>query len=156
LLNRAAFPRAWVVHRARFPVIRGSGPEGREALMGEILFQNDDLWHDDARRVYNPRDIAWIEGAERELVLSRLSGAGRDPSETVRVVRDDPGTVELVAHLTTPGLVVLADTYYPGWRLTVDGRAAEILQTNGSMRGALVRAGEHRLVYRYDPDSLKV
>jgi hypothetical protein len=156
LLNRAAFPRAWVVHRARFPVIRGSGPEGREALMGEILFQNDDLWHDDARRVYDPREIAWIEGVERKVVLPGLSGAGREPSEAVRVIRDDPGRVELVAHLTTPGLVVLADTYYPGWRLTVDGRAAEILQTNGSMRGALVGAGEHRLVYRYDPDSLKV
>ena len=64
--------------------------------------------------------------------------------------------VELVANLKTPGLVVLADTDYPGWRLMVDGRAAEILRTNGAMRGALVGAGEHRLVYRYDPASPKV
>src|SRR5262249_60540489 len=62
----------------------------------------------------------------------------------------------LAARLKTPGLVVLADTYSPGWRLTVDGRAAEILRTNGAMRGALVGAGEHRLVYHYDPASLKV
>ena len=52
--------------------------------------------------------------------------------------------------------MVLADTYYPGWRLTVDGRAAEILRANGAMRGAMVGAGEHRLVYEYDPASLKV
>jgi hypothetical protein len=155
-LNRAAFPRAWVVHRARFPDIRGSRPDGRRALMAEILFQNDDLWHDGARRVHDPREVAWIEGAEHKLVSPKLSGAGRDPSEEVQVIRDDPGRVELVARLTTPGLVVLADVYYPGWRLTIDGRAAGILRTNGAMRGALVGAGEHRLVYQYDPDSLKV
>jgi hypothetical protein len=156
LLNRAAYPRAWVVHRARFPSIRDSGPGGRRALMGEILFQNDDLWHDDARRVHDPREVAWIEGADRRLVAPGLSGEGRDPAEGVRIIRDDPGMVELVAHLRTPGLVVLADTHYPGWRLTVDGRAAEILRTDGAMRGALVGAGEHRLVYRYDPASLKI
>jgi hypothetical protein len=155
-LNRAAFPRAWVVHRARFPDARDGGPEGHRVLMREILFQNDDLWHDDTRRVYDPREVAWIEGVERRLVASKLSGAGRDPSEGVQVIRDDPGRVELVARLKTPGLVVLADTHYPGWRLNVDGRAAEILRTNGAMRGALVGAGEHRLVYEYDPASLKV
>jgi hypothetical protein len=156
LFNRAAYPRAWVVHRARFPDLRTRGRGDRESLMDELLFQNDDLWHDDARRVYDPRDIAWIEGAERRLVSPRLSGVGRDQSEGVQVLRDDPGQVELIARLRTPGLVVLADMDYPGWRLTLDGRAAEILRTNGAMRGALVGAGEHRLVYRYDPASLKV
>jgi uncharacterized membrane protein YfhO len=52
--------------------------------------------------------------------------------------------------------VVLADTYYPGWRLMVDGRPTDIRRTNGVMRGAMVGAGAHRLVYRYDPVSLKV
>jgi hypothetical protein len=156
LRNRAAYPRAWVVHRARFPDSRARGPDSRGAMMEEILFQNDEIWHDDARRVHDPREVAWIEGVDRKLVAPRLSGAGRDPSEAVEVLRDDPGGVELVARLKTPGLVVLADTYYPGWRLLVDGRPAEILRTNGAMRGAQVGAGEHRLVYRYDPTSLKI
>jgi uncharacterized membrane protein YfhO len=89
-------------------------------------------------------------------VAAHLSGAGPDPAESVRVIRDDPDRVELVTRLTTPGLVVLADVDYPGWRLTIDGRPGEILATNGTMRGALVDAGDHRLVYRYDPDSVKI
>ena len=124
--------------------------------MREILFQNDDLWHDDARRVYDPREIAWIEGVERKLVCARLSGAGRDPSEEVQVIRDDPWRVELVAHLKTPGLVVLADTYYPGWRLRVDGRARRDPPDERGDARRLVGAGEHRLVYEYDPASLKI
>jgi hypothetical protein len=119
-------------------------------------FQNDELWHDDGQRIYDPRELAWIEGAEPKLVLPQLSNRGRDPSEGVEVIREGPRSVELFAHLKTSGLVVRADVSDSGWRLTVDGRATEILQTNGAMRGALVEAGEHRLVYRYEPASVKV
>ncbi len=156
LLNRAAFPRAWIVHRARFLDVEDKGLDGRRAMIDEILFQNDDLWHDDARKVFDPREVAWLEAAERSRILPRLSRVARDPSEGVRIIREDPGRVELVAHLKTPGLVVLADTYYPGWRLMVNGQSTEILRTNGAMRGGLVGAGEHWLVYEYDPASVKV
>lgn len=48
-----------------------------------------------------------------------------------------------------PGLVILADVVDPGWDLTIDGTAAPIWRTNRMMRGALVPAGEHTLVYTY-------
>ena len=56
--------------------------------------------------------------------------------------------------LSRPGLVVLADVHYPGWRLTVDGRPAVILRTNRLMSGAAVAAGSHRIVYIYEPLSV--
>src|SRR5262249_29368391 len=59
LRNRAAYPRAWVVHRARFPEPRDRDLNARRAVVDEIVFQNDDLWRDDARKVYDPREIAW-------------------------------------------------------------------------------------------------
>jgi uncharacterized membrane protein YfhO len=49
--------------------------------------------------------------------------------------------------------VVLADVYYPGWKLTIDGKPAPILRINRLMRGALVSAGRHTLVYTYEPIS---
>ena len=58
--------------------------------------------------------------------------------------------------LDEPGLVVLADVYYPGWRLTIDGRPAPIYRTNRLMRGAAVTSGTHRLVYTYHPRSFRV
>ena len=39
-------------------------------MMREILFQNDDLWHDESRRVYDPGEVAWIEGVENRFDLS--------------------------------------------------------------------------------------
>ena len=51
---------------------------------------------------------------------------------------------------------MLADVYYPGWKLTIDGEPAPIYRVNGLMRGAVVPAGNHRLVYTYPPRSFTV
>ena len=67
-----------------------------------------------------------------------------------------PQRVELVATLQSPGIVVLCDVYYPGWKLTVDERPAPIYRANWMMRGAAVGAGTHRLVFDYDPPSFRL
>ncbi len=72
------------------------------------------------------------------------------------VVAHGPQRVELKATLRSPGLVILADTYYPGWRLTIDGKPAPIYRANRLMRGAAVPAGEHVLVYSYEPQSFRI
>jgi hypothetical protein len=156
LRNDAAFPRAWIVHRARFPLDTADDLVSRLRLMDEILYQDDELWHVEGRKVHDPRDVAWIEvdPALRPSVARSLSGAATDPSETVSIDRADPDRVELTASLSSPGLVVLADVDYPGWELTVDGRPSRILRTNRAMRGALVSAGTHHLVYVYRPVSV--
>ena len=77
-------------------------------------------------------------------------------AESVAVVRHEPQRVELSATLERPGLVILADTYYPGWRLTIDGKPAPIFRANRMMRGATVPAGKHTLVYTYEPGSFRI
>jgi uncharacterized membrane protein YfhO len=64
--------------------------------------------------------------------------------------------VELTATLDWPGLVILAETYYPGWHLTIDGQPAPIFRANRMMRGAAVPAGQHTLVYTYEPASFRI
>jgi uncharacterized membrane protein YfhO len=51
---------------------------------------------------------------------------------------------------------VLADTFYPGWKLTIDGHPAPIYKVNRVMRGAAVTKSTHHLVYSYDPRSFQV
>jgi hypothetical protein len=155
LRNRNAFPRAWVVHQARFLTpITGMRPSDRRGVMDEILYQEDDP----ARTARDPRRLAWVEvdRERRHEVARSLSGAGPDPSESVTVTRDSPQRVELSAVLRTPGLAVVADVHYPGWHLTVDGRPAEILRVNRAMRGVTLGPGTHRLVFHYDPATFSV
>jgi hypothetical protein len=43
---------------------------------------------------------------------------------------------------SSPGLVVLSDTWYPRWRATVDGVPSTVYRVNVSMRGVVApRAG---------------
>jgi hypothetical protein len=159
LRNEAAFPRAWIVHRARFPDPNTArNLADRQRLMDELLYQDDELWHVEGKRVHDPRATAWLEvdAADRSSIAHSISGAPPDPSETVTFDEYRPDRVTLTAQLNSAGLVVLADVYYPGWELAIDGNPSRIFRTNRAMRGALVPAGTHRLVYSYRPVSLKV
>jgi hypothetical protein len=79
--------------------------------------------------------------------------------EICRIVRQEPTAIEMSVRLQQPGLVVLCDQFYPGWRVDVDTagrgrRSLPILRANRVMRGVWLPAGEHWLVYRYQPGSL--
>jgi hypothetical protein len=155
--NNAALPRAWIVHDARvFPPLSHSRPSDRDAIIDQMLYPNDSFWHAPGRPVIDFRALAWVETDRPKALAPFLSRARPDPAETVAITRADPQRIELRAVLRSPGLVVLAEVYYPGWVLTVDGRPAEILRTNRAMRGAALPAGTHQLVFGYQPLSFRV
>jgi hypothetical protein len=156
LKNRNAYPRAWIVHWAKFATpIRGLERTDRDALMEEILYPNDPFWHDSRQRYFDPHIEARVEiDGEREGELRPfLTGARPGNDERVTIAAYGSQRVELDTVLDQPGLVILADVYYPGWRLTIDGQDAPIYRVNRMMRGAAVRSGRHRLVYSYAPRS---
>jgi len=154
--NKAALPRAWVVHQARYtkPITRMDRSD-REGPMEEILYQNDPFWNDPNLRAYDPTILAWLDQDKVRELTPYLPGAPPTDSEKVTITHYSPQRVELEATLDRPGVVVLADIYYPGWRLTIDGQEAPIYRANRMMRGATVKAGKHRLVYTFDPDSFR-
>jgi hypothetical protein len=153
--NRAAYPRAWLVHHARIrrPT---SDPEARARLIRTLTFMNDPIWAEPGGTVLDLHQMAVIETDDAERLKGFLSPTPVGPSESVTVVKYEPQRVELRATLERPGLVILADTNYPGWQLTLDGQPAPILRANRLMRGATVPAGEHTLVYTYDPVSFRI
>jgi hypothetical protein len=78
------------------------------------------------------------------------------PGNTVAIVNETPQALTL--HTTTTGasLLVLADTYYPGWSAKIDGQASTIYRANLAFRAILVPAGDHRVEMTYDPPLLKI
>jgi len=50
-----------------------------------------------------------------------------------------------------PGNLVLLDSYYPGWRASVDGKEVEIRRANFAFRAVEVPAGKHRIEFTYSP-----
>jgi hypothetical protein len=157
LRNKAAFPRAWVVHQAR--MLKPSAPmdpEAQGSLLRRLTRAGTRAASPTAASENDLRKTAWIETDHPEKLTSFLPSGQPQPKETVTVDRAAPERVELTADLQAPGVVVLADVYYPGWELTIDGERAEILRVNRMMRGAAVGAGSHRLVYAYFPPSFRL
>ena len=158
LRNKNAYPRAWVVHDVRFkaPVV-GLGRKERKETMEEILFADDLFWRDPRRTVYDPKRLAWIETDDPAALVPYITKGDPTRVETVAVVEHTSNRVVLEADLERPGLVILADVYYPGWSLTIDGQPAPIHRANRLMRAAAVPSGKkHRLVYTYNPASFRV
>jgi hypothetical protein len=159
--NKVAFPRAWVVHAAkRIDPIKGLNKADRMSVMEEILFQRDPIWNDPEHVLYDPHEMAWVETDDLTPLAPYLGEPRVDPAETVAITNARPGhypaqRVELTAVLNRPGLVILADVDYPGWRLTIDDQPARIWRVNRLMRGAAVASGTHHLIYTYDPLSFR-
>jgi hypothetical protein len=157
LRNLQEHPRAWVIHEARsIRPFTELSRENREEAMQEIVYADDPLWHDDNRHAFDARRVAWLNNDIIAELSPYLSGRATRASETVKVDYPSPQTVVLDVTLESAGVVVLADVYYPGWELTIDGKPAPIYRVNRLMRGAAVPAKHHRLVYTFAPRSFLV
>ena len=70
--------------------------------------------------------------------------------------RANNGRVSLRASLDGDGLLILTDQDFAGWRVEVDGEPGRILRTNALLRGVPLGPGDHRVVFHYNPQSLRI
>jgi len=114
------------------------------------------------------------EEKEPEKILERLSSEEFNPLQEVileqplrmaaqkkfeaqvKIVRYTNRNAVIQTALNGSGILVLADSYYPGWRVYVDGKEQEILRANLFFRGVPLSAGEHVVEFRYEPWSFKI
>lgn len=93
----------------------------------------------------------WQVVLEEHPLFFSGNGAG-----TVRIIAHTPHRVELELQDCGGGLVVLSDTYYPGWRAWVDGQPAGILRANHVFRAVSVPPAATSLIFAYQPASFRL
>ena len=64
--------------------------------------------------------------------------------------------MEIDARLTRPGVVVLGDNWFPGWKAKVDGRSADVERVDYVLRGVAADPGRHRVEFTYEPASWRI
>lgn len=119
---------------------------------------------DNLPRAYLARDIAPVadldealavlrEGAGRVTAVEGLSAAVQPAAagDTAELTAYAPERVSVRTESAGPALLVLSDSFYPGWSATVDGAPAPILATNVIFRGVVVPAGSHEVVFEFAP-----
>lgn len=66
-----------------------------------------------------------------------------------------PNQATITTRQTGNGFLVLMDSYFPGWTVTVDGQPGEILRANHYYRAVQLGPGEHTLKFEYLPEGLE-
>ncbi|GAB4545702.1 MAG: hypothetical protein Kow0063_39830 [Anaerolineae bacterium] len=126
------FPRAWVVHAVE--VI----PDQRDAL---ARLSADEF---DLRRVA-------VVAEPPGLALSGAQG-----NSTARVTAFAPHRVTVEVDAAAPGLLVLSEIYYPGWRASLDGQPVRLIRSDAVLRGIPVPQGRHIVQVWYTPLSARL
>jgi hypothetical protein len=131
--NPRALPRAFLVGRQ---LAVGSGEEALAAITSPR---------------FPGRTVAITE--ERLPGLSTWpSGEDRGAGEAAVTIDEAERTVVQTA-APRPALLVLTDSWDPGWKATVDGRDTPLRRVDYLIRGVGVPAGSHRVELRYRPTS---
>lgn len=91
---------------------------------------------------------------EEEVVLSSIIDK---TIKEEKVSVDYPSVNKAVVNVTTPKekVLVLTDSFYPGWKVMVGGQEREILRVDYNLRGVVIPAGKHLVEFIYDPLSFK-
>jgi hypothetical protein len=126
--NEAALGRAWVVPRSR--------------VVGDSLAAL-------AAPAFDPRQVVLLTSPIAEAQTTKGTVG------TVESLQDSPNAVTIRAASESGGFLVLADTFYPGWHVTLDGQPAEVLRANYTFRAVALPPGEHTIVFRYLPLSFQ-
>ena len=131
-----ALPRAWVVGTQR---VVGSEGDALEAVTSPEF---------DARGVAVTEDR--VDG------LAQESSGAAGPAGAADIVHYGPERVTIRARSERPGLLVLSDNYYPGWKAKVDGEAVDVERVDYLFRGVPVPAGTSTVEFVYEPLSWRV
>ena len=134
LENRAALPRAWIVHSAQRV---GSEKEALDLLSTSQV---------------DPKQTALLEEEPSE-ELSQSDDASTDEAE---VTEYEANQVQVKTSAEAPGLLVLSEVYYPSWKAYVDGRPAPVYVADGLLRSVAIPAGEHVVELRYESWTLRM
>ncbi len=108
-------------------------------------------------------------GEQEAIALTAAAATGGDPAAVVEgtappvltagsILSIERGLdrVRVVATAPADGLLVLADSWWPGWTARVDGRPTPILRADAIVRAVAWPAGRHALEMTYRPPEVAV
>jgi hypothetical protein len=171
----AAFRRLAVTHVATTPPLTAEdAAEASAAIAGGTEVVRDRV---NGVSVYAVPHTPWARFAsavrraadEREALDLMVAAAARGDAAVVlegdapaslaagSVLAVDRGTdrLRIVAEAPAAGLLVVADSWWPGWEARIDGRQAAILRADAIFRAVKWPPGRHVLEMRYRPGEVR-
>jgi len=71
--------------------------------------------------------------------------------DEVKTLKYEPNSIEVSTQAARQSLLVLSETYYPGWKAWLDDQPVPIVPADIALRSVIVPAGEHRVRMEFRP-----
>jgi len=88
--------------------------------------------------------------------VPKIPRAGLSRGGNVEILHYESSRVLCRVQAHSDGYLVLLDSYYPGWRASVDGRETAILRANFAFRAVPIPAGDHNVEFSFVPRTFHI
>lgn len=152
--NAGAMPRAFTLSRDAYLCV--TSPDGQDAAFAAAVGSFDVRTHAIFAEPVAQRGACWPD---------KLTGWDSAQPGPAAITARDINTVWINVEVTEPVYLILADSYYPGWRAFVRPQGTgedaeqqiEIERVNGNFRAVyLDQPGAWTVRFRFTPDSVKL
>ena len=128
------FPRSYIVSKVEYM-------NNEEDILAELSNSN-----------FNIKENAIVE---KPLALGTKDYCSN--KKEAKIVSYSPNKIILEAETSCDGLLVLSDTYYPGWMVSIDsGPKTAAIRTNYYFMGTIIPSGKHNIIFEFTPLSFKL
>jgi hypothetical protein len=127
--------------------------EYKGALPRAMLFNTWQVETNDAAILTSLQNTNF-NGTETVIISEQIPAAApatNNQPGTVSITRYEPRHVYLSAQAPVPSILLLNDRWDPSWKVTVDGKPAELLRANFIMRGVKLEPGQHAVEFHFRP-----
>ena len=132
--NKEALDRAWIVYQFR------------------VIKEFNDIMNALIDEKFDPEKEVILEEYPKNFKKNFSGNLG----DNVRIIKYKPNEVKISANLKEDGLLVLSDTYYPGWKVFVNNREEKIYTANLLLRSVHLRSGKNIVHFIYKPMSFTI
>jgi hypothetical protein len=93
---------------------------------------------------FDPRRIVYLPAERSDKVI-----AAADPTARILKSAMTAESCGFETQSATPTVLVMAQSYYPCWQASVDGKAVPLIRANVGFQAVEVQDGKHQIVFQY-------
>ena len=129
---------------------------GNAWFVDSVKYVNNPDEEIDALAEVNLHTTAVVNKNEADL-LKNWTVTPHDSLSSIRLVSYEPNQLIYDVNTRKDELAVFSEIYYPhGWQITIDGKPAEMLRVNYTLRALPIPAGSKTVEFYFNPTSIKV
>lgn len=95
---------------------------------------------------------------QKQLLLEQKPDFSPDPlaSGSIQLLSYTPNTISAVVTTDRPQFLLLSDTYFPGWKASINGQETPIYRANHAFRAIGIPQGTSNIIFQYVPNSFRI